>query len=216
MQEENFQILLFLAEKGGLHSAIRISTAKIAQHFGISQQSASRKLRLLAADNLISLSATPAGSRVQLTEQGIALLKNRFVELQQLFEKKKASALAGTVKIGLGEGKYYVSKKPYLAQFKKLLGFVPFFGTLNLIVGREELNSFLAGMQPILIEGFETRERSFGPIKAFKAMVEGKQQAAIIFPERSTHPENEIEVIAPINLRKKFGLREGSKVTILQ
>lgn len=213
---ENFQLLLFLAEKGGLFTAIKISTAKIAQHFGISQQSASRKLRLLAAGNLISLSATPVGSKVQLTEQGIAALKKQFAELQQLFEKKKASKLVGAVKIGLGEGKYYVARKPYLTQFKESLGFTPFFGTLNLIVDLDELHSFLAGMQPILIEGFETRERSFGQIKAFKALVDGKQQAAIIFPERSTHPENEIEVIAAINLRKKFGLKEGSKVTISQ
>jgi len=210
----DFELLLFLAEEGALFDSIRLSTARIASRLNASQQTASRKLRQLAAEELVELNSTPAGSLVRLTEQGRQALKAKFGRLQLLFDRRKKGKLVGRVKIGLGEGKYYVARKPYLVQFKSLLGFTPFFGTLNLIVDLGKLRSFLAGKQPIHIKGFSTSERSFGSIRAFKVKVEGKQQAGLIFPERTTHQENEVEVIAAVNLRKKFKLREGSRVTI--
>ncbi len=212
MQKQDWQLLLFLALQAGLRGKAKTSTAKIALSFATSQQTASRKLRQLAKRSLITLSATPNGCSVSLTEQGIALLKENFLSLQQLFEGKRKTRLSGRVKIGLGEGRYYVSRPFYLKQFKSLLGSKPFLGTLNLIVEPAELSSFLSGLQSIEIKGFKTEERSFGKIQAFKVLVEGKQKGAIIFPERTAHPKNEIEVISQVNMRKKFNLREGSRV----
>ena len=40
----------------------------------------------------------------------------------------------------------------------------------------------------------KTEERSFGKIRAFKVLLEGKQSAAIILPERTAHAKNEIEL----------------------
>ncbi len=214
MQGEELRLLLFLGKKAGLSHSVRTSTSKIARYFQISQQTASRKLRSLAMQGLIELNATPSGCSVRLTGHGVHALKEQFVQLQQLFLERKAESLVGKLKVGLGEGAYYVSRGPYLQQFRRKLGFTPFPGTLNLIVDACELRSFLMDKEEILIGGFSTKERAFGPIKAFRAKVEGKQEAALIFPIRSSHNENEIEVIAAVNLRKKFRLREGSRVRI--
>jgi len=210
------QLLLFLALQAGLHGKASTSTAKIARHFGLSQQTASRKLRKLAGQGLINLNATPSGCVFSLTGQGIELLKEDFLSLQRVFASIKKPVLRGTVKIGLGEGSYYVSRPFYLKQFRKRLGFKPFFGTLNLIVEQSELDSFLSGLSQIEITGFKTGQRSFGKIRAFPVVVQGKQKAALIFPERTAHPKNEIEIIASTNLRKKFRLKEGSKVLLKQ
>ena len=209
------QFLLFLAvQSSGLHTVLKTSTAKISKELGVSQQTVSRKLRELSESGLISLNASPSGCRISLTNNGIELLRLQFFSLQKLFRQEKSRVLHGLVKIGLGEGRYYVSRPFYLKQFKKSLGFRPFFGTLNLEVDQAELAGFVSSMPLVEISGFETDERSFGKIRAFKVLVEGKQPAAIIFPERTAHKKNEVEVIASLNLRKKFGLKEGSKVSI--
>jgi riboflavin kinase len=208
------QLLLFIAKNAGLHGTAETSTAKIASSFGASQQTASRKLRSLKSQGLISLNASPQGCSISLTQKGEALLKERLVSLQQIFRKTRNPKLSGTLKSGLGEGRYYVSRPSYLSSFKKLLGFRPFFGTLNLEVEEPDLKSFLSSVKPLTVPGFETDERSFGQIRAFPVKVEGKQKAALIIPERTAHPKNEVEVIAPANLRKKFKLKDGSRVTL--
>jgi len=208
------ELLFFLASQAGLQSGLKTSTAKISASFGGSQQTASRKLRELSQADLVELNATPTGCIVRIKKKGADLLHQRLVSLQRLFNEKKKAQLQGIVKSGLGEGRYYVSRQPYLQQFKKLLGFKPFFGTLNLVVDQNQLQGFLFGLQSIQVKGFETDERSFGTITAFKVVLQGKQEAAMVFPERTTHPKNEIELISPSNLRKKLKLKDGSKVFV--
>ena len=233
MQKQDQQLLLFLASKSGLHGKARTSTSKIALALGISQQTVSRKLRSLKKQGLINLSASPNGCTLSLTGQGIESLKHQHLTLHQLFNSRAKRGLQGRVKIGLGEGKYYVSRPHYLKQFRKLLGFKPFFGTLNLVVSESELKALLSGQAPLKIAGFKTEERSFGEIDVFPVQFQGKkllgkvsskkrrmpsasgwEKAAIIVPERTVHPSNEIEIVAASNLRKKFRLKEGSKAEI--
>jgi len=217
LQDSDLRLLLLIASGAGQQGSMRTSTAEIGRQFSFSQQTASRKLRQLAAAGFITLDATPTGCTVSATESGMRQLRRMFGELRQLFAARKpCQQIEGTVKTGLGEGRYYISRKPYLLQFKKKLGFMPFFGTLNIVVGLGELQEFLAGKSPAEIEGFETGERAFGPIKAYPVKAMGKQPAAIIFPERSAHGENEIEIISGVNLRKKFRLKEGSKFSIAE
>lgn len=213
MQKQDSRLLLFLALKSGLHGKARTSTAKIASAIGASQQTASRKMRSLEKQGLIELSATPSGCTFSLTGQGIESLRSELSQLQQLFGGKAEKGLRGKVKDGLGEGKYYISRPAYMKQFREKLGFKPFLGTLNLIVSMPELRAFLSGKTPVEIEGFRTEERSFGRIKAFPVLFQG-ERAAIIFPERTAHPENEIEVISATNLRKKYRLKQGSKALL--
>ncbi len=213
--KDDTQFLFFLAvQSDGVHSVLKTSTAKISKELEISQQTVSRKLRELKRDGLISMDASPSGCSISLTSDGIELLRLQFFALQKLFQQNKNRVLQGKVKIGLGEGRYYISRPFYLKQFKNLLGFKPFFGTLNLEVEQAELAGFVSALPSIEISGFETDERSFGKIRAFKVLVEGKQPAAILFPERTAHKKNEVEIIASINLRKKFGLNEGNKVRV--
>ena len=213
LQGYDKELLVLVASKAGLRGQARTSTAKLSVILGCSQQTVSRKLRELKEVGLVELAAEPSGCTLSLTDKGVEELKADFVFLKRLFEARKAKAVSGVVKNGLGEGKYYVSRPAYLSQFRKLLGFKPFFGTLNLAVDAEALDSFLFGAPPVNVQGFSTDERSFGDIRAYSVLVEGKQPSALIFPERTNHPKNEVEVISPVNLRKKFKLKEGSRVS---
>lgn len=208
------QLLFFIASIAGARGTAKTSTALISKSLGCSQQSASRKLRALRNSGMIELHASAAGCTVSLSEKGTQLLKERHLFLQKIFSQKQQQRLEGKVKTGLGEGKYYISRQPYMQQFREKLGFRPFLGTLNLIVDEAELAGFLSGLKAIEISGFETEERSFGRILAFNVLVEGKQPGAIILPERTAHQKNEIEIISAVNLRKKFKLKEGGKATV--
>jgi riboflavin kinase len=207
------KLLFFIAKNARLHGTLSSSTATIARHLGISQQSVSRKLRVLRDNNFVTLDSSPKGINVTLTQTGISVLKSKYFEMKKLFSSKATERIVGEVKTGLGEGAYYVSRPGYSKQFKELLGFKPFPGTLNLIIDQAVLQSFLTGLEEVWLKGFKTKERSFGSITAFRVGV-GKCKAAIIFPERSSHAKNEIEVIAPVSLRAKMKLKEGSKVKV--
>lgn len=215
MQKQfDFFLLLHLAKKTRLFNSVKTSTGEISSEFQVSQQTVSRKLRELKQKGLITLAASPQGCEISLSEKGIAEIKMHFFELKAFFEsRKKMRELEGTVSLGFGEGKYYISRKQYLEQFKELLGFKPFFGTLNLLVEEQKLAGFLLNSKPIFIRGFSTKERSFGSLKAFKISIMGVQ-GAIIIPERTKHAKNTIEIIAPVFLRKKFRLKENSRIKI--
>ncbi|MFH1234022.1 MAG: DUF120 domain-containing protein, partial [Candidatus Diapherotrites archaeon] len=141
--------------------------------------------------------------------------RKKFISLQRIFSSgEKEKAFEGTVASGLGEGAYYLSQKNYSSQLRKLLGFAPFIGTLNLKVDLPRLENFLSGAKKIHVNGFKTDERSFGALKCFPVRINKKVEGAIIMPERTTHPKEIIELIAPLHLRKKFGLRDGERVSL--
>lgn len=130
--------------------------------------------------------------------------------------------LIGTVTIGLGEGKYYMSLPPYAKQFKKKLEFKPYPATLNLIVKNNEAKGFIENLKLIYIEGFKIKKRTFGSLNCHlvrlrinkagrKFIIDG----AIAIPEIIHHSKDIIEVIAPVSLKDKFGLKNGDIVTLL-
>ena len=65
----------------------------------------------------------------------------------------------------------------------------------------------------ILIEGFSTEDRTFGEVKAFKCRVNGVE-GAIVIPKRTHYPSEILEIIAPVKLREKLGLKDGDIVEV--
>ncbi len=68
-------------------------------------------------------------------------------------------------------------------------------------------------MNGIKIEGFKTKERTFGEVKAFKCRINGIG-GAIVIPQRTHYPKNVIEIIAPVKLREVLGLKDGDWVEV--
>ncbi len=215
MKEENLGLALLIAKKAGLFGSAFASTSELAELTGYSQQSISRKLRELEVEALILRKATNAGIEIALTEKGRKELESFYLEFNAIFSKKKKVELYGKVIEGLGEGTYYTSIPQYKKQFSGLLGVEIFPGTLNLEVAPSERAIFTNAV-PQKIGGFKTEQRTFGGIDCWKCTVNGKINGAAILPHRTNHPGNIIEVIAPVSLRKKLSLENGSKVELVR
>lgn len=202
-------LLLHLAEKTGLFSEIETSTKKIAREIDMSQQSVSRLLIQLEKEGKINRSACSNGLRINIKEKGLEELKKDFITLQKIFQPQKK--LRGQVMTGFGEGKYYIKK--YRSRIRQTLGIDPFLGTLNIKTKPEKIQSFLLDINPIVIDGFNDNERSFGSIKIYPAKI-NRLEGAVIRPERNWHEDNILEFIADTNLRKKMKLKKGSPVEL--
>lgn len=208
---EYLKLLLYIAKKEGLFGSLKSSTLRISKEIGISQQTISRKLREMENNGLITRLASPKGLTVSLDNKGREFLQKNYQELSQIFKTKLA--LVGIVQKGIEEGAYYVSQKQYQQQFKVKLGFNAFPGTLNLKIDKEELAQFLANKQIIEINGFITKTRSFGALTCYKVKI-NNIESAIVKPERARHPEDIIEIIAPVNLRDSLKLNDEEKVKL--
>lgn len=207
------ELLVYIAKKEGLFGSLTSSTLKISKELGISQQTISRKLREMEDNGLIRRSVSPNGVIVSLDKKGRDFLQRNYQELSQVFKSRK-TAVFGAVEKGIGEGTYYVSQKQYQQQFKAKLGFNAFLGTLNLRVDKEELAQFLANGEVIEINGFTTKTRSFGALSCYKIKI-NQVDCAIVKPERARHPDDIIEVIAPVNLRDSLKLNDSDKVKLI-
>ncbi|MGM5485045.1 MAG: DUF120 domain-containing protein [Nanobdellota archaeon] len=203
------ELLLIIAEEKGIYSEYKTSTKSLSEKLSLSQQSVSRKLRELENEGKIKRDVSPGGMNLKLTEKGRAVLRKKFKRLQNVL--KTRNMIKGEVTKGLGEGSYYI--RMYADRLEEKLGYEPFYGTLNLKVDMEHHKSFISDLEPIIIEGFNTEDRSFGSIKVYRVITEGIE-SAIVVPQRSLHKEGVIEIIGPSSMRESLKLKESDPVKI--
>jgi len=125
-------------------------------------------------------------------------------------EGAPARIMRGKVSAGRGEGQFYISNDGYKRQFIEILGFEPFPGTLNI---KMEEPFVPPEQKAILIKGFQDANRTFGGCRCYKIKLNGIG-ASVVRPERSDYPDDLIEVIAPVNLRKALVLEDGDQVEV--
>ncbi len=118
----------------------------------------------------------------------------------------------GEVTTGLGKAAYFLSQDFYTKEFEKNLGFIPFPGTLNVIVSEDsldEINDIKNNCENLI-----KPDEGFGAVKYIQAKLNGDVDGAIVFPAKTTHEENYLEFIASEKLREKLGLEDGDIVTL--
>jgi riboflavin kinase len=210
-----------VALAGGLTGVATLSCAGLGGTLGVSDQTASRRLRRLAEADLVTREVGGDGQRVSLTDAGSARLRREYADYRRLFDDD-ALSLAGRVTGGMGEGRHYISLDGYMRQFRARLGYEPYPGTLNVnldersVRARAEIEAFEA----VPIDGWADDERTFGPATCYAATVaradDGRQYggAHAIVPERTHHDDDQIEVIAPDRLRDELDLDDGTRVVL--
>jgi len=212
MKPAEIHLLLLLGRQGAATRPVSETTASLAAELGVSQQTTSRWLLQLSAEGLIERT----GAGIRLTEKA-----EKDLNLLFSFPKQKppaSLALSGRVVPGIHDGKYYMSLPGYARQFEKKLGFTPFPGTLNLKLSSPadvEAKQKISSLAGITISSFKQSDRFFGPAKCFPATINNKIRGAVILPSRSHYGSDIIEVIAPVSLRKRLGLRNNSAVRLL-
>ena len=120
----------------------------------------------------------------------------------------------GKVASGVGRGSWFMGLDWVKQQICEKLGFEAYKGTLNLKLDDEAnrtIRSFISPRPRISIEPVDS---TFAPGKAYKIRVGGKVDGALIIPLIPNYPLNQMEIIAPINLREAFDLQDGDEVTI--
>jgi riboflavin kinase len=122
----------------------------------------------------------------------------------------KKITLNGKVFSGRGTGSFFVNLPWAKKQFKEKLGFNPYPGTLNLQLESRTDTDILWTAEGIKIEPQE----SFHSGRCFKALVMKKVWGAIVLPDVQGYPHDLLEILAPVNLRKRLELKDGMEVDV--
>ncbi len=209
-----YEALKILATVRKNRGSIRISSSELGKMLSASQQTASRLIIMLEERGFIKREIAGKRQNITLLDKGISTLYEEMVQLSNLLGVIEKFSIEGTVKSGLGEGRYYVSKKPYVLQFSEKLNIIPYPGTLNISIHPEEEPKLrmLRANEGILIDGFQSDDRTYGDVKAFKCHINGLDCAAI-FPYRSVY-KDVIEIISNEYLREKLDLTDGDTLKI--
>lgn len=204
---------------GARDQPIGLTTKELALRLGKSQQAISKHLIELENDGLLERISSRSGRGIQLTDKGVDSLNSFHQMMKSALEGVPHSVeLRGNVFSGLGEGAYYVSLKGYNEQFRKKIGFDPYPGTLNMrlsSVADRKIRSELGRFGAIFIEGFEDQQRTYGWVKMQKCVVNNKIEGAVFSGfERTHYDDSVLEVLAPVNIREKLGLDDGSEAKV--
>jgi riboflavin kinase len=213
---EDLQCLKAIALRGGCKGPVFVSSQTMGEMLGLSQQTASRRLKGLETRGFLTRTIVPDGQHVTLTSAGETELRKEYQEYSRIFsEHNKGYVLNGTVVSGIGEGKYYMSLGPYKEQFNTHLGFEPYPGTFNIRLSSSSIpvRKKIEALDWIRIKGFSTDGRTFGDAKCLPCRI-GTISCGIVMPGRTHYPEDIIEVIAPVALRRKLGVEDTDTVTV--
>lgn len=224
----NWFALYHLCQKIGSQKAIHINSVEFSKILCASQQTASRRINNLEEIGWIERKVTGNEQIIRITKDGADIMLAMYKNLRHILEE---ILIVGVVVEGMGEGGYYVRIKEYYEQFKKKLGFEPYYGTLNLQLNdlnKELLEENLKNRIPIRIIGFEKEEekengnvkRRFGSVDCYKCIVssldnqENKVNAAILRIKRTHHKKNIIEILAAPYLREELNVKDGDRIRI--
>lgn len=209
------QTLKELALLGAIRNRIEISSHELAKQLETSQQTASRYLLELDNVQMVTRELGIKKQLIQITSLGTEILKEERSQYNQIFDLSNKVVFKGKVVSGMGEGKYYTEQRGYVDQFKNKLGFVPYPGTLNVEIEYVERNKLrlLKNYGGIVIDEFETKNRTFGSVLCLNATI-NNCKGAIVLPKRS-HYSNILEFISPHYLREKLHLKDGGEVDIV-
>ena len=118
----------------------------------------------------------------------------------------------GEVRSGMGKGSFFLSQESYTKEFEKNLGFIPFPGTLNVMVSDEhldEINEIKDNCENLI-----KPDDGFGAVKYIEAKLNEKVDGAIVFPAKTTHEDCHLEFISENKLRDELNLNDGDIVFI--
>ena len=115
---------------------------------------------------------------------------------------------------GIGVGSRFIGMEWVREQILEKLGFDPYLGTLNVRLDEEtsrRYHSLLERREGIPIEPLDERYRRG---KCYMSRINDRVDGAIVVPIVPDYPADLVEIVAPVNLRERLGLRDGSEVTV--
>lgn len=213
---EDLQCLKAIALMGGCRGPVWVSSQTLGKTLAISPQTTSRRLKSLESQLFVTRSIRADGQFVAITESGEKELHREYTEYSRIFGTDGGDyVLTGIVVGGIGEGRYYMSVPEYRRQFLEHLGFEPFPGTLNIKLDPAsiQVKKKIDHLDWIKIHGFHHENRTFGDARVLPCRI-ADIPCAIVVPGRTHYPDDVIEVISPVELRKELNLKDADSVTL--
>jgi len=196
---------------------VQVKTAEFGSRLGITQQAASLQLKELERRGLI-MRKKSSGNRtvIKVSNLGIEIIGSVYSDLREALQselrEKREVTFHGKVFRGLGQAAFFISLHGYKKQFERVLGFVPYPGSLNIrlsspieIYQSRELKLNHEGIQ---LEGFTYNRKEYAPLKCFKALIMDSFQGAVLYTDRTHYNDSVIELISPERLRSKLKITE--------
>ncbi len=206
---KRIQMLILLARKGALGRKVKITLRELANELGISPQSVLRLLEEMEEEGLVEKDVIGRKTYVEISQEGLTFLESL---CDAISEALYNGIIIGEVISGIGEGAYYVRQYSHL--IREYLGFDPYPGTLNIrVLFPKTVFDAFCGVRPVILPGFSKGGRTFGDVKAYRVQI-GEVEGAIVIPSRTVHPPRIAEIVAPVCLREKLGLKDGSRITV--
>lgn len=205
-----------MVKHGAAGAYADVSSSRLGDALGLTQQAASRRLVELENAGYIVRIHSGRSPKVRITPSGMKALASFYGELRSAFESQPPRlAFTGTVFSGMGKGKYYVGLPEYQRRFKAALGYKPFPGTLNVKFDDQtqvsQLRS-LRGMGGVRIGGFSEGEETFSALTCFDGTL-ADYKVSLLLIDVTHYNESVAELISPVFLRGKLKIRDGDSVT---
>lgn len=113
---------------------------------------------------------------------------------------------------GHGQGQKFVNYPWVREQIQDKFGFIPYPGTLNLLLDESSLSAFQHFKQThdgISIRSINNECKGL----CYTIQVNNVNGIAVI-PQVPDYPQKQLEIIAPINLRTAFSLKDGDEIEV--
>lgn len=112
---------------------------------------------------------------------------------------------------GQGRGKVFLEMPWVMRQLKEITGYEPYLGTLNLRLTPESTKQ-RTKLTP-KNGAFVKPENGYLPGYLYKAKILDTD-CYVVVPDVPSYPKDVLEIISPDNLRNRFNIKDGDKVTV--
>jgi len=129
----------------------------------------------------------------------------------------RVTSLGGVVISGLGQGAYFMSLPWVRDAVRRLIGFAPYPGTLNLRLDSDTVSVWRRiqdGHAVVLAPPPETCGARLFPALIGAARPGATVEAAVIVPDVTSHGGDTLELVAAVHLRSVLRLRDEDRVSI--
>ena len=123
------------------------------------------------------------------------------------------TSMDGVVTSGLGQAAHFMSLPWMPDTVRRLIGFTPYPGTLNVRLDPDMVSVWCRVQQGGAIVLAPPPPDTCGA-RLFLVVVAPDVEAAVIVPDVTRYGEDLLELIAAVHIRSRLGLRDGDRVTL--